>query len=132
MTLHGLGTPDIQRLRSTVMNKRTARAAAATGTVADNVERAGGAVEGVYGTVLPGLSANLTKDQAEALEGKGEVTSVVPAQVFHATTTQTAAPWDLDRIDQRSTTGNSTYRYDTTGAGVTAFVIDTGVRRSHS
>jgi subtilisin family serine protease len=106
--------------------------AAVTETVADGVKHAGGDVAGVYGKVLPGLSVNLTRDQAEALEANSDVTSVTPDQVFHATTTQAAAPWDLDRIDQRATEGNSTYRYDTTGAGVTAFLIDTGVRLGHT
>jgi subtilisin family serine protease len=105
---------------------------AATATVAADVERAGGNVQNVYSRVLAGVSADLTAAQAEALALNGDVTSVTRDQVFHATSTQTGAPWGLDRIDQRTTGGDSTYRYDTTGAGVTAFVIDTGVRLSHS
>src|SRR5215218_9302323 len=105
---------------------------AATATVAADVERAGGDVQNVYGRVLAGLSADLTAAQAEALALNGDVTAVTRDQMFYATSTQTDAPWGLDRIDQRTTGGDSTYRYDTTGAGVTAFVIDTGVRLSHS
>ncbi|MCY6856002.1 S8 family serine peptidase, partial [Escherichia coli] len=40
--------------------------------------------------------------------------------------------WGLDRSDQKDLPLNGTYSYNATGAGVTAFIIDTGVRASHS
>jgi subtilisin family serine protease len=46
-------------------------------------------------------------------------------------TTQPDAPWGLDRIDQRALPLSTTYTYTNTGAGVTAYVIDTGIRLSH-
>lgn len=47
---------------------------------------------------------------------------------------QTPAPEHLDFLDQRDDRrwGDSRYRYDTTGAGATAYVIDSGVRATHS
>ena len=47
-------------------------------------------------------------------------------------TTQTNATWGLDRIDQRSRPLSTTYTYFNTGAGVRAYIIDTGIRFSHS
>jgi subtilisin family serine protease len=43
-----------------------------------------------------------------------------------------AGNWGLDRIDQASPTYDSRYSYATTGAGVDIYIIDTGIRRSHS
>ncbi|MFW8159925.1 hypothetical protein ACOIDG_27625, partial [Klebsiella pneumoniae] len=45
---------------------------------------------------------------------------------------QPNAIWRLDRIDQQSLPLNSNYYYDFDGSGVTAYVIDTGVRISHN
>lgn len=42
------------------------------------------------------------------------------------------AIWGLDRVDQRSLPLNSNYHYDFDGAGVTAYVIDTGVLTTHN
>ena len=43
---------------------------------------------------------------------------------------QTDPTWGLDRIDQRAGY-DGTYSYDTTGAGVTVYVIDSGIRLDH-
>ncbi|MEM5731126.1 S8 family peptidase [Shewanella algae] len=45
---------------------------------------------------------------------------------------QGGATWGLDRIDQRDLPLNSNYHYDYDGSGVTAFIIDTGVRNTHN
>lgn len=60
--------------------------------------------------------------------------SVEQNQTVHLTdTTQSSAPWGLDRIDQAALPLSGTYTYpDTAGSGVTAYVIDTGVRITHS
>ncbi|MGH9971146.1 MAG: S8 family peptidase [Pyrinomonadaceae bacterium] len=51
---------------------------------------------------------------------------------MRAITTQNNPTWGLDRIDQRDLPLNAQYNYTPTGAGVRAYVIDTGIRTSHS
>jgi len=52
--------------------------------------------------------------------------------VMHADGTQTGATWGLDRIDQRALPLSTSFTYGATGAGVKAYVIDTGIRKTHS
>jgi subtilisin family serine protease len=46
--------------------------------------------------------------------------------------TQSGATWGLDRSDQRALPLNGTYVYNSTGSGVRAYVIDSGILSSHS
>jgi subtilisin family serine protease len=52
-------------------------------------------------------------------------------RVVSATATQSSAPWGLDRIDQSSLPLSGSYSYTPTGAGVKAYIIDTGIRFGH-
>lgn len=45
---------------------------------------------------------------------------------------QTGAPWGLDRVDQRALPLSSTYSSPGNGSGVRAYIVDTGIRTSHS
>jgi subtilisin family serine protease len=109
----------------------TTSAAAAGGVAVQVGKRGGGQVTKVYSRVFRGFSAELSTAQAQALRTSGDVESVTLDGVVRSTGSQAKPPWGLDRIDQRPTAGNKSYRYETTGAGVTAFVIDTGIRASH-
>jgi len=42
-----------------------------------------------------------------------------------------SVPWHLDRIDQRDLPLNQVFEYPNTGAGVTIFMMDTGIRSTH-
>jgi subtilisin family serine protease len=59
-----------------------------------------------------------------------QVVEVAPTKNVSANAVQLSPPWGLDRIDQRSGL-NARYEYGTTGAGVTAYVVDTGIRATH-
>jgi subtilisin family serine protease len=47
-------------------------------------------------------------------------------------TIQTGATWGLDRVDRRLLPLDTWYTYDTTGAGVRAYVIDSGINLTHN
>lgn len=46
--------------------------------------------------------------------------------------TQPNPTWGLDRVDQRNLPLNATYKYTGTGAGVSAYIIDTGIYTGHN
>ena len=50
---------------------------------------------------------------------------------FGTTATQTDAPWGLDRVDQRNLPLSDTFTSTGTGAGVTVYVLDSGIRGDH-
>jgi subtilisin family serine protease len=85
----------------------------------------------VYRHALHGYTAQLTADQADALADDPGVAAVEPDVAIRAFDTQPNAPWSLDRVDQRDLPLSGSYTYGPNGAGVTAYVIDTGIRFSH-
>ncbi|MFB7500796.1 S8 family peptidase [Streptomyces sp. NPDC056161] len=107
---------------------------AASNTGKDLVKEYGGTVRKTFGAALNGYSANLSADQAARLAADPAVASVEQNRTVHLTdTTQSNAPWGLDRVDQTSLPLSGTYTYpDSAGSGVTAYVIDTGVRITHT
>ena len=95
----------------------------------------GGRVHYTYERALKGFAADLPEAAAAALARNPNVAFVEQDQVvtvFADAFTQTGATWGLDRIDQTSRTLNGTYGYTNTGAGVTAYIIDTGMNLSHT
>ncbi|MEV4332270.1 S8 family serine peptidase [Streptomyces sp. NPDC049597] len=94
----------------------------------------GAKIKRTYNAALNGYSVQLSEEQAKKFAADPAVESVVQNRVFTISGTQPSPPsWGLDRVDQRALPLNQSYTYpDTAGEGVTAYVIDTGVRITHS
>jgi subtilisin family serine protease len=74
----------------------------------------------------------MTELAAIALSQDPKVKLVEQDQILHIQSTQTGAPWDLDRIDEMTRTLQGDYTYNATGDGVVAYVLDTGIRATHN
>jgi subtilisin family serine protease len=99
---------------------------------ADHSRRLGLDVAFVYTHALKGYAAVVPAGSLDALRNDPRVAYVEPDSAVHADATQQGATWGIDRIDQRALPLSGTYSYTATGAGVTAYVIDTGIRRTHA
>jgi subtilisin family serine protease len=86
----------------------------------------------VYAYALRGFAAEMSEEEAIALSQDPDVRLVEEDSVVEAIATQTSAPWGLDRTDQRTRPLSGTYSYTSTGSGVNAYIIDTGIRRTHT
>jgi aqualysin 1 len=96
------------------------------------VRAARGELHYVYGSALNGFAATLPAQAVANLQRNPNIALIEQdAVVTRNTTTQAGATWGLDRIDQATRPLNGTYVYNHTGAGVRAYILDTGIRAGH-
>jgi len=101
-------------------------------SIADElVYKSRGRKDHVYKHALKGFSAKMSEKEALALAADPRVKYVEEDAEVSISATQTGATWGLDRVDQRDLPLNSTYVYNATGAGVKAYIIDTGINVNH-
>lgn len=82
---------------------------------------------------VQGFTAWTDPAGAQALAADPRVDLVEQDSWVVAASVQSGPPsWGLDRIDQRSSLLDSTFRYGGTGEGLRVFVVDTGIRSTHT
>src|SRR5919106_2166142 len=85
-----------------------------------------------YQRAIKGFSVRMPEQQAARLADDPRVAFVEEDGMVSLGQTQTGATWGLDRIDQRDLPLNSTYVFNATGSGVRAYIVDTGIRATHT
>ena len=116
------GSRYIVRLKST--SSFSAAAAIASAVGATNVTS--------FRNVFTGFAADLSASAVAELTANSSVESIELDSIVSISADQADPTWGLDRIDQRALPLNNTYSYANSGAGVTAYVVDTGILATHS
>ena len=136
-----------------VIYKRNIVSAQADMSIRASVEANGGQVEFVYTSALKGFSAYLPEAALNAVRSDPNVAYVEPdviislspeeqgdvqeagdvaAEDVNAQAVQTPVTWGLDRIDQRNLPTTNSYAYTERGVDVHVYIIDTGIRTTHT
>jgi len=85
-----------------------------------------------YDAALVGFAASMPASSLDALKKNPNVVNIEADQVITLSATQSPVTWGLDRIDQRNLPLSNSYTYNNTGAGVTAYIVDTGILFGHT
>lgn len=129
-----------------VVIKDTVSAATAQRVAANAERNLGATILYQYSAALKGFAARLSKKALRQLRKNPQVAYIEQDQIVSLSddftglpatrpllkTDQSGATWGLDRIDQRSRPLNSIYTYTADGTGVNVYVIDTGIRVTHT
>lgn len=94
--------------------------------------RFGGEVKDVFSAALSGMVIEMSPEQAEEMNLDPEVRFIEEDSFISVSATQLNSPWHLDRVDQRALPLDTNYGYGTSGANTHIYILDTGIRTSHT
>jgi len=95
----------------------------------------GGQVHRHFKNGFRGFTATIPATELDRVRRQPHVLAVEADQLVQlnqAVSIEPQAAWGLDRIDQADRPLDSQYAFKNTGAGVTAFIVDTGIRADHT
>src|SRR5258705_3979289 len=98
----------------------------------DLARQSGARVTHVFENTIRGFAASMSATAAAALARNPRVRYIEQDSERFIVGTESGATWGLDRIDQRDRPLNGTYTYETVAANVDVYVIDTGIRATHT
>jgi subtilisin family serine protease len=88
--------------------------------------------EYVYKKAIKGYAARFSPSALAKLKKNTKVAYIEKNQVMSINAVQSLTPsWGIDRIDQASLPLSTQFSYTSTGTGVDAYIIDTGILTTH-
>jgi subtilisin family serine protease len=112
--------------KSSVANPAAAAAGLMQGT--------GGQLHHTYSAAVKGFAATLPEAALQGIRNNPNVAYIEQDKTVslrQVASPQNQVTWGLDRIDQADRPLDTQYHFTNTGAGVNAFIIDTGIRPDH-
>lgn len=88
--------------------------------------------EKVFKSAVKGFVAPLDSSDVKRLRSQDGVLAVEADRKVSSLVTRSTSLWGLDRLDQRALPLDGTLTTASSGAGVTAYIIDTGIRATHT
>ncbi|GAB2601901.1 S8 family peptidase [Ramlibacter solisilvae] len=128
---YGAGRPIAGRYIVTFKSNVTDPRGQAAGLAAAH----GGQLHHAYSHAFKGFAATLPDAAVQALRHNPNIEHIeqdATVSLQQLASPQNQATWGLDRLDQVDLPLDTQYHFNQTGAGVYAFIVDTGIRADHS